>query len=298
MIKVKAPASTANLGPGFDVLGLALNLYQEVLIEKRMDAEKNTLWAQNIALPNAENLVTYAIEETLKYVHQTDLGYELTMLHSGIPMARGLGSSAAAIVCGVMCANALLDFTLSKDEVIQLATGIEGHSDNVVPAILGNATLSLQSENRLIYESFPFPKELKLMALIPQFELSTLESRKVLPKVYASETCLYNVSRMGLLIHALYEKKFHLLKTAFQDQIHQPFRLKCIPDASLIFEKFEPVVDGFFISGSGPTLMAVMTDEKCQSFSSDFALETLPLKEKWQICPLEVNVSGALYEGS
>lgn len=296
MVKIKVPATSANLGPGFDTLGMALNLYQEVAIEANSLGKKNVIWQTSPHLSNEENLVVWGLERTLSQFHQSHLGYTLVMVSSSIPMSRGLGSSAAAIVCGVMCANVLLNNHLTKDDILQTACALEGHPDNVVPAILGNLTLSYENKGAMHYESIPFPDSFAIVALIPECELSTEKARQALPSVYSPEACYFNVSRTALLIHALHTQRGDLLKRAFEDALHQPYRLPLIPDGTLLFQMLDSYADGHFISGAGPTIIAITCDMRHSDQHLKSSLDALKLSTKWNHTPLKVVTEGACYE--
>jgi len=294
MKRIRVPATTANFGPGFDSFGLALNLYQSVLIEKRPKGDKGIKWEGVAPLPDNENYVLKALEKTLKECDAVDAGYELTMLPSEIPMQRGLGSSAAAIVSGIMAANYIMEEALTEADMVQLAVAIEGHPDNVVPAIIGGMTITAMENGVPVYGKSNFPAELALMAFIPDCPLSTEKARQVLPEHYSKTHCIHNISRAGMLVHALHSGQYHLLKTALDDVLHQPYRLPLIEDA----EKILVVIDrtdafGSFLSGSGPVIMALI-HEPAQAFESCIDLDKLALKNNWSMIRLKADRTGAV----
>jgi len=293
MVIIKVPATTANLGPGFDTLGLALNLFQEICIEKSESKEKTVHWQCEDTLDCEDNLVVIALEHTLALMDQATMGYSLTMLKSDIPISRGLGSSAAAIVAGIYAANYLLDYTMSKQTMLDIATQLEGHPDNVVPAMLGNLIIATSVNGKTHYSCINFPQDLEIHVFIPDFKLNTANARKVLPETYTRAQCIYNISRVSFLIHALLSKNYENLKLSFSDQIHEPYRYPMIEDSSHIttlLASFD--ILGYFISGAGPTLMAVTKKETHLAIE----LNTELFKHHWTQITLDTNQSGATYE--
>ncbi len=293
MVIIRVPATTANLGPGFDTLGLALNLFQEISIEKSESNEKKVIWHGETILELADNFVLIALERALSLYDRQTIGYTLTMLKSDIPISRGLGSSAAAIVAGIYAANYLMDYSMSKQIMLDLATKLEGHPDNVVPAMLGNMIIATTIEGVTHYSSIDFPQNLALHVFIPDFKLNTAYARKVLPASYTRAQCIHNISRVSFLIHSMLTENYENLKLAFSDEIHEPFRYPLIEDSNLITEQLTSSdTFGFFISGAGPTLMALTK----RGQELNLRLNTEHFKHRWHSITLEVNKSGAIYE--
>ncbi len=296
MLKIKVPATTANLGPGFDTLGLALDLFQEIAVEKAIPYERNIEWRGEKLVDDHDNFVINAIEEVLKRYNSSHLGYHLIMLKSDIPISRGLGSSAAAIVAGIYAANYLLDDILSVDEILDIANEMEGHPDNVAPAILGNLILATSVNNRTHYSKIEFPDDLKLKVLVPDFRLSTTIARNALPDVYDRQTCIYNMSRISFLIHALMSRDYSNLGIALSDMIHQPYRFPLIGDSQALLDKVaQTKAYGMFISGAGPTLIAVV-DKDDQSFDDLVELDGSCFNHQWTLSTLTVNRTGTICE--
>ncbi|MDN5352128.1 MAG: homoserine kinase [Clostridiales bacterium] len=297
MIKIKVPSTTANLGPGFDCLGLALDLYQEVIIDKATDGQKQIVWEGDTLLPDDQNLVAIALERALSEMGAPEAGYRLTMCPTEIPISRGMGSSAAAIVAGLYAANYLLDGKMSKTQMVDIACDMEGHPDNVVAVFTGNLSIALMSDGKPIYSTIGVPDDIVFKAIIPDFPLKTSASRKALPDVYTRAQCVHNISRVSLLIHAFHAREYALLKTALHDEIHEPYRLPLIEGAPLIFEaiKSNTQAYGAFISGAGPTLMAI-TSRFDDTFDKALNLDALPLNHRWKIITLQANKTGATYE--
>jgi homoserine kinase len=297
MIKIRVPATSANIGPGFDTLGLALNMFNNVALSKRADSIKRVIWeTPENAIDDSINLVKTALEYTLEKHGALELGYDLIMGQCDVPMSRGLGSSATAIVAGIFAANYLLDFTLSEEDILLYATELEGHPDNVAPAIFGDMIISSYTEGKVIHDRIIFPEDIVFKVLIPDFELSTSAARKVLPKTYSIQQCVFNMSRLGLLINSLYTKRYDLLPFAVEDAVHQPYRLPLIKSAEQIFEKCRELnALGSFISGAGPTLIALMPLDRADTFDNQFEPFLATLESKWSIKTLTINKNGTTY---
>lgn len=296
MMKIKVPATTANIGPGFDTLGLALNLYQEITIEKMQNGEKVVEWLDEKLVEDDDNFVVKALENALTKKNMIHLGYHLSMLKSDIPISRGLGSSAAAIVAGLFAANYLMDNLLSKDDLLDLATEMEGHPDNVAPAILGNLVLATTFEDKTHYTEIAFPDDLMLKIFVPDFKLSTSVARSALPELYTRSECIFNISRVSFLIHALLSRKYENLPLALSDKIHEPYRLPLIEDSDIISAQVSKSgAYGMFISGAGPTLIAIVNQNDF-SFDRFINLNDASLRHKWNLLTLDVNKCGTVCE--
>lgn len=268
-VTVTIPATTANLGPGFDCIGAALTLYNTLRFSylKNTSNETLTITVQGteaaIVQTDESNLAYQAFIRVYQHLGQTPPPVQIE-IDLGIPLARGLGSSATAIVGGLLGANTLAGNPLNQRDILQLAIEMEGHPDNVVPAILGNCQLSVsRGENGIGWEICPIPwhSDLVPVLAIPDFELSTAEARKVLPPNYSRADAIFNTAHLGLLIRGLETRNPDWLRVALQDKIHQPYRkslikgFETVRTAALTAGAFELV-----ISGAGPTLLA-LTDE-------------------------------------
>lgn len=296
MVKISVPATTANIGPGFDTLGLALNLFQIIIVEKAEIGHKEVIWPDVVLVSDAENLVITALEYALALKNKDTLGYKLTMLSTDIPISRGLGSSAAAIVAGLFAANYLLDFQFSQQALINIATVLEGHPDNVAPAILGDLVIASTINENVVHATVPFPDDLDLIVLVPNFKLSTSEARKVLPMTYSKSQCIHNISKVSLLIHSLLTKDYTHLKLALGDEIHQPYRFPIIEDSDKIINLLESSKSyGYFLSGAGPSIISIVP-KGLINLESIFNLNDAPLLHEWQNFTVSVNKSGAVIE--
>lgn len=292
MIKVKVPASTANLGAGFDCFGMALKLYNEFEIE---EIEKGVIFLEkgkpsSIALE--DNLIYYSMIQAFNKYNYKFKGLYINVINAEVPLSRGLGSSATCIAAGITAANYIMNNIMTKQDILDLATVIEGHPDNVVPAIQGGFDVSLVEEGKVIYSKITPPEDLTFVALIPNFKMSTSACRKVLPENYSRCDCVFNISRASLLVCSLFNKDYGKLRSCFQDKIHQPYRGPLIQDMEAIFEKAKAFGSyGEFISGSGSTLMTVINDNNTD-FSKKMSTYLSTLDSNWEIKILKPDTTG------
>ncbi len=296
MVKIKVPGTSANIGPGYDTLGLALNIFNEITVEKK-ESGIEILWdIPNPNIPLEENLVYVALIHTLKKYKKGHLGCTIRMTKVDVPISRGLGSSAAAIVCGIYAAHYLMDYALSTKEIVSIATELEGHPDNVAPAILGNMVISVMADNKVIYSTIDFPEDIIFNVLIPNFKLSTEKARSVLPKEYKVADCIFNTSRLALLLNFLRDRDYENLRICLEDKLHQPYRFSLINNSLEIFEESKKLgALGEFISGAGPTLISWSTkDNKEYQEKLTKFLDTL--EDKWELKDLTINKSGTIIE--
>ena len=256
MIKIRIPASTANLGSGFDSLGIALNLYNYVEMEPAEGCFISS--ADGSEIPTGEdNLIYSSAKKIFEKAKVPFTGLKI-IEENNVPFARGLGSSSACIVGGVFGANEILGNPFTKDELLSLAAEIEGHPDNVSPALLGGFTANAIEENKVCYVKSEVPEKLFFAAFVPPFELKTADARAVMPKEVSVKDAVYNLSRSALITASFLSGKFENLKTGSEDKIHQPFRLPLIPGGSEIIEKsYENGALAAYISGAGSTMMAI-----------------------------------------
>ncbi len=260
-VKILVPATSANCGPGFDCLGLATTLCNELdftLLEKKeVTAEVEGEGAEDIP-HDGENLIWKSAETVIKRAGRSEefKGAKIRMKNR-IPVSRGLGSSSAAIVAGLFAANEILKRPFDKNKLLEFACEIEGHPDNVAPAILGGFTVSTMEKGKV--QSFSFmPKiNLKLVVAVPDFQLSTSKARAVLPENVSRRDAIFNISRAAMLVAALLEGREDFLKTAFDDAIHQPYRAKLVPGMEEVFSAAKNAgASGVALSGAGSCLIA------------------------------------------
>ena len=255
-VTVRVPATTANMGPGFDCLGMALDIYDDITFAEL--GQGDSVVEGEGMVKSYGQLALHAAQELYKEIRRTAPSFKVCS-DNRIPIGRGLGSSAAAIVGGLVAANHLCGVPLSTKEILELAVRIEGHPDNVTPALLGGCRVMVVEEDRqLTQANVPFPPELKAVLFVPDFSMPTEESRRLLPDSLSRSDTVYNVSRAALLVTALATRRLELLQTAMGDRIHQPARSGIF---SAMYCLFEAALDagalGVFLSGGGPTVLAL-----------------------------------------
>ncbi len=218
------------------------------------------------------------------------------IIENDIPISRGLGSSASCIIAGVIGANELAGGVLGKSEIIKLATEIEGHPDNVIPALVGGMTVSVMDEGKVYYNKIPMDKELKLCALIPDFRLSTEAARGVLPKTISHRDGVFNAGRVALLVSSLVNGDFETLSVACQDKLHQDYRGQLIEGYGDIIRKCKELdCVSVFLSGAGPTIMVVVRDTDGM-FVDGIRGYLKDIKGNWRAEELGVEFQGVLIE--
>jgi len=258
---VRVPGTSANCGAGFDCLGLATTIYNyldlTLLRANKIVVESAGEGAENIPR-GKRNLTWQAVQRLLKEVGRLDeFKGAIIKTKNNVPISRGLGSSSTAIVGGLVAANEILGSPLDKNGLLKLATEIEGHPDNVAPAIFGGFTVSVMDKGAVQTFSFLPRIKLKLIVAVPEFELSTRLARKVLPKNVPMRDAIFNISRASMLIAALVEGREEFLPVAFDDALHQPYRKKLVPGMTEVFQAAKSAgALGAAISGAGSCLIA------------------------------------------
>ena len=254
--KVSVPASTSNLGPGFDALGLALTLYNEFYVEPSDSYEVEIEGEGKEELPKDErNLFIRAYRSSMEYL---GLNQPIKVkLVNRIPLGRGLGSSATAIVAGILAAERISGRELSLPEVIDIAFKFEPHPDNVLPAYTGGFVVAATNGD-LSYVKLDWPEDLKVVIVVPELFLSTEDSRSVLPDTYTREDVIFNIQRVALLLGALQKRDYGLLKEAVKDRIHQPYRCDLIPSFwEILSEGYKAGAYAVYLSGAGSCIGAL-----------------------------------------
>ncbi|KEI89544.1 serine kinase [Clostridium botulinum B2 433] len=291
MVEVRVPATSANIGPGFDCLGVAVNMYNKFFVE---EIEEGLIF-EGCAdkFKNENNLIYVAMKKCFDKIGYKPTGLRIK-IESDIPVSRGLGSSAACVVGGIVSANELAGEALNKKELLDLAVEVEGHPDNVNPAFCGGMTASISDNREVIYSKVKVSEGIKFCALIPDFTLSTEKARAVLPKSIDYKDGIFNVGRTALMISALNNGDFHLIKYACKDKLHQDYRAKLIENFYSIKEECEKLNSlGVFLSGAGPTIM-VMLREEDKDFSKDIKSFLETLKNKWEVRELKIDKLGTV----
>ncbi|WP_458407024.1 homoserine kinase [Anaerotignum sp.] len=298
MIHIRIPATSANMGPGFDSIGIAVELYNHIWVEEQTTGLSiEVKRKQAIPVPTDETNLIY---ETMKYFYdQKGLpmpGVRIVQ-EDYIPMVRGLGSSAACIVGGLFAANALAGDLCDRDELAQMAAQLEGHPDNSNPAIYGSMVVGAQDEKSMNYVRLELPDDLIFATMVPDFPVSTADARSVLPASYSRSDVVFNASRAALLVASMLTGKYENFDMAMEDRVHQPYRSALIPGMEEIFAHAkESGAVACYLSGAGSTLMAMVTKDKAEEFKrkmSDY-LGTLP--HNWELNLLKPDVNGVLVE--
>jgi homoserine kinase len=260
-VVVKVPASTANLGPGFDTLGMALSLFEWIDLRPAGPGELTTvtlLGDELSGVPQDKSNLVYEVAQMVFRRAGVDLPELHIAMRSEIPLARGLGSSATAIVGSLVAANALIGSPFADDDLFQMASAMENHPDNVGASLFGGIVVASWDGVRADAVRLEPPAALETLVAIPDFELSTKKARNVLPAQVSLHDAVLNVSRSSLLTAALATGKLDLLRTALRDRLHQPYRAALVPGMERILaEAPEHGALGAVLSGAGPTLLVL-----------------------------------------
>lgn len=287
-VTIRVPATTANLGPGFDAFGCALSLYTDVTFEETEEGLQIT--GCDEAFTGPDNLAYTAYCAVLGSLSEEVKGVKIH-IDAQIPIGRGLGSSAALLVAGAMAANVLRGNRLSTQGLMNITNAMEGHPDNLAPAFFGGLTASMVDNGLPITVSFPLHPEWEILALIPEFELHTHFARSVLPTQIPRADAVYNLSHGAMVLKALELGDEKLLRNAMQDALHQPYRKKLIPDYDAIEGVVRTSGAAFCLSGAGPTLLCITRNKKLRE-TLEKRLDGIT-STKWEIRPLHVEFKGA-----
>ena len=279
---VSAPATSANLGPGFDCVGIAWKCFNEV---EFIISDKTEITGCPEKYQNTDNLAYRAFIETLEYKGRPHLPVKIVFGKQDIPITRGFGSSAALIVCGIKGADKLYDLHLTKEEMVNIATKMEGHPDNVAPAVLGGFIAAAVMDGDVTVVEFPVSSEWAFTAFIPDYELPTSLARSVLPDSYSRADAVQNIGCTAMLIKAMETGDHNLIKHAFRDRIHEPYRKDLIPG----FDVVEQIVkdcggDGICISGAGSAMLC-FSDTEAQKRIIEEGRSRFP---DWEVKRLEL----------
>jgi homoserine kinase len=293
-VHVMVPATSANLGPGFDTLGLALAHYDEldveILSEPGLEIEVHGVGEGEVPL-DASHLVVRAIAHTF-----AKRGYELPPLRlvaeNRIPHGRGLGSSGAAIVAGVMAAKGLLEpiETFTADDLLEIATELEGHPDNVAPALFGGLTIAWVTPEGPRHKKLIVHRGVSPLVLVPEHEMSTALARSLQPASVPHEDAVFNVSRSALLVAALIQSP-ELLLQATEDKLHQSYRAEAMPETDRLIKALRAAGHPAVVSGAGPSILVLASDpsERAEAIR----LVEATADTAWQALPLAVDFKGA-----
>jgi homoserine kinase len=260
---VRTPATVANLGPGFDCLGLALDLWNEMLVETCGDQLDLSIEGEgNGTLPRDESNAIYQAMVAYAQLHGRTLpsGIQLSC-HNRIPLSSGLGSSSAATVSGILASGAMLDLPDNKEMQLDCATQLEGHPDNVAPCLWGGLTISMIEQGRVITRASPV-HSFSMVIVTPDYRFPTLMARAALPEQIPHQDAVFNLGRVALLTDALRNGDIDLLSLATEDRLHQPYRIPLIPGAeAAMLAAREAGAVAVVLAGAGPSLMAFIRDQ-------------------------------------
>lgn len=290
MAKIRVCATTANLGPGFDCLGAALSIYNETIIEQIPSGIE--IFSKKIQEDPKDNLIYKSVIHCLKYFKKDITGIRI-IENNEVPVSRGLGSSAACIVAGIVGAMLMTETKVDKEILMKLATEMEGHPDNVAPAIFGGIIASVDMGDKIICQKILSGEELNFFALVPDFKLQTKLSREALPSQVPFRDGVFNAGRAALLVSTLINKDYKNLKYCFEDKLHQNYRSRLIPNYDDIFAAaYKSGADGVYLSGAGPTIMAVSQKDIRIKLKEEIG----NIQGGWKIVPLCLDMEGVTYE--
>ncbi len=279
-VKARVPASTANLGPGFDALGMAFELYAEVEMSASERETHIRLEGGNLdGLPTDKSNLVYQVaqmvfERVSVSIPELDIVYR-----SDIPLTRGLGSSAAAIVGALACANRLAGDKLTDWELFQIASELEGHPDNVGASLFGGVVVAAMDGGRADYIRLDPPPALEAIVVVPKFELSTEKARRALPQSVSLADAVFNLSHSSLLVAAFASGKPDMIRHAMKDRLHEPYRTALVPGLSDVLRgAADHGALGAALSGAGPTVLALFdgrSGEEARRKLEAFLIETM-----------------------
>ncbi|HWT33838.1 MAG TPA: homoserine kinase [Microbacterium sp.] len=292
-VVVRVPATSANLGPGFDTLGLALSVYDELTVtqldDDRLEIDVTGQGTEDVPR-DASHLVVQAMDHAYRAVGRTRPGIHLRA-HNAIPHGRGLGSSGAAVVSGLLAAKGLLDgdAELGPDLLLKLATELEGHPDNVAPALFGGLTIAWVDETGPQHKKLLVHRGVAPLVLVPDFTMSTKEARTYDPQQVTREDAVFNVSRSALLIAALTQSP-ELLLAATEDKLHQSYRAQAMPETDRLVQALRRAGFAAVVSGAGPSVL-VLADGPGRRLEATALAESVT-GSPWEALPLAVDFLG------
>lgn len=292
-VTVKVPATSANLGPGFDTLGMALSYYDELQVEAVAGSgavvEVNGEGAGEVATDET-NLVVKSLAYTFEKFGQKVPGLKL-IAHNIIPHGRGMGSSGAAVVSGIVAAKGLLDgiVEISDQDLLTIATELEGHPDNVAPALFGGLTIAWEDETGPHHKKLFVHRGVSPLELVPNHKMSTALARSLQPESVPHDDAVFNVSRSALLIAALTQSP-ELLMAATEDRLHQDYRAAAMPETDSIVKLMREHGHAAVVSGAGPSVLVLSSDPAQRLEAAKLAAKHFP---DWQALLLAVDFKGA-----
>lgn len=286
MITIKVPATSANIGLGFDTLGMALTMYSTFTFE---ESEELKFIGFDDNFNNENNLVYTSFVKTLNILNK-NVPRVTICFNSEIPISRGLGSSATCVVAGVFGAFLISNTEIDKNKILQIASEIEGHPDNVAPAIFGNLICSCEINKSIHIKNIDVDEKFNFIAIIPKYKISTNDARSVMPKVISISDAINNLSKLPFLLNCFENYNTKNLKNILNDKIHEPYRKNLIKDYDFIKNTCESIDSlGFFISGSGSTLINILENK------NNFNKINNILKNDFELKLLKIDKVGTIY---
>ncbi len=291
--KISVPATSANVGPGFDVMGLAFDMYNRFVF----DTDCPERLRIDGCLPEFAQPENNLLHRTLTQVlaQHGRLAPNLAIsFDTDLPVCSGLGSSSTCVVAGVMAANTLAGLAMDTEQILRTATQIEGHPDNVAPATLGGFVAAVVEDGLVYWHRYPISDRLSFYALMPDVRVPTEAARAALPKTYSLTDCIYNLSRVPILLEGLERADARLIRAGMKDRIHQEYRLQLIPQGAevLRFAAEETEAVAAYISGAGPTIVAVAIDDD-DALGKRLAAYVAGLDVPWAVRKMHVHRQGA-----
>ncbi|MEA4964274.1 MAG: homoserine kinase [Oscillospiraceae bacterium] len=290
-ITIRVPATTANLGPGFDCFGCALAMYNTLRFTEQENGFSFVGFEEIYA--NEDDLAVTGYRAAMERMGLSPMGLRIE-IETGIPICRGLGSSSSLIAAGALAANAFHGSPLSREELLEVCNRIEGHPDNLAPAIFGGLTASMLVDGKPVMVRCPIHPRVHFVALIPDFEFSTRKARAALPKTLTYQDAVFNVSHGAILLRALEAGDERLIAMAMADRFHEPYRKPLIAGSDVAEQAARSCgALAFVLSGAGPTFLCVTTDP---SFAEKVRESLAKLLPAWSVTPLPVDQQGATVE--
>jgi homoserine kinase len=302
--RVRVPASTANLGPGFDALSMALAVYLDVEVDS--DAAENSDDSDGPRISGsgvdaekmptgADNLIVRVLDRVADRRGQV-LPKAMLRASNQIPLARGMGSSSTAIIAGISCYEMLSGEELSDDEIFEYAFEFEPHPDNLAAALYGGLTVSaLRADGKVVVSTVDIPDGLRPVLVIPEFELKTEKARSVLPDTYSRADVVFNIQRSALVVGALAGGKWELLAEAMKDRLHQPYRAPLIPGLQQVLSLRTEGLMATALSGAGPTVLALTRGDRAEEVGAKIVSVFERHGVKASACISEIDTTGRVF---
>lgn len=291
--RISVPATSANVGPGFDVMGLAFDMYNRFTFDTDCP-EKLQIEGCLPEFAAAENNLLYqTLTQVLAQHGRLAPNLRITF-DTDLPVCSGLGSSSTCIVAGVMAANIIGNLSMDTEQILRTATQIEGHPDNVAPAILGGFVAAIVEDGLVYWHRYPISDRISFYAIMPEVRVPTEAARAALPKTYTLTDCIYNLSRVPILVEGLERADPRLIRAGCKDRIHQEYRLQLIPQGEEVMRFVTDETDAVavYISGAGPTIVAVVIDDD-DAFLKQINDFTSNLTLKWTTRKMHLQRQGA-----